>query len=223
MKDKGEIIMEYVKGCDFVVMTSYVAKRLDSGKLVMAEELYVSAEDFKALVAKANANYINPQGGEEKGRQAGLVYALFKKIDKQSTVLGFAYIERVGGVQTDKKGLAKLFARSTDTYNTVIKNFVPGFEKEEEYFDANVISHFKGCVGLGQVMEAEYCNKMVIPNNKHNALSVVLKLAYFTAMAVIWGWVFHSVGMGLVFGLIMSMSFNTIVDRIKAKEELIVK
>ena len=211
--------MEYVKGCDFVVMTGYVTKKFDSGKLVLAEGLNVSVEEFKALVEKANSNYINPQGIEEKGRQAGLVYVLFKKIDKQSTVLGYAYIERVGGIPTDKKGLAKLFARSTDTYQTVMRDFVPGFEKEEEYFDANVISHFKSCVGMGQVMEAEYGDKVVVPNNKYDVLTVVLKLAYFAGMAVLWGWIFSSVWMGLTFGLIMSMSFNTMIGSIKAKEE----
>ena len=72
---------------------------------------------------------------------------------------------------------------------------------------------------MGQVMEAEYGDKVVVPNNKYDVLTVVLKLAYFAGMAVLWGWIFSSVWMGLIFGLIMSMSFNTMIGSIKAKEE----
>ena len=211
--------MEYVKGCDVIVMTGYTTRKFDSGKMVIADGLDISVEDFKAMVETANGNFINPQGIEQKGVQAGLVYALFKKVDKQKVMLGYCYIERVGGVPTDKTGLAKMFANSTDTYRLAIRDFVAGFEKEEQYFDDNIVSHLKSCVGLGQVMAAEYGRIDVVRNEKNKVLAIALKLGYFVFMAIVWSWIFDNIGVGILFGLTMSLSFNTIIGRVKAKEK----
>ena len=219
-KRKGDNKMGYVKGCDITLLSNYTMKMFDSGKLVLADGLkdFITVDELKGIVAAANGNFVDPEGKEIKGRQAGLVYVLMKKVDKQKQIMGFAYMKRYAGEPTDKTGLAKVFANSTDSYRLEERMFASGFEAEEQYFDESVLSHLRDYVSYGQVKEAEYLDKMVVKKDKMKFLGTYIgEVVYFIAMMVIWGFVFHNIGLGICFALLFTTSFTMIVSKNKTE------
>lgn len=214
--------MGYVKGCELTILTKYVMKKFEKGKLLLADGLkeQLSLESLKQLTDWANANFINDEGTELKGVQTGIVYAMLKKIDKQKYVIGVAAMKRVDGGPTGKTGVAAWFAESTDTYVMRERYFVPDLSEEEAYFDECVLNQMKETVSFGQIKEAEYLDKVVIKVEKQNIMGITIsRTAFFVLMIVVWSLIFKNIGIGICFAFIFLTSFTMITSKSKAKEE----
>lgn len=215
--------MGYVKGCELTLLSKYVVNKLDKGKLQMADGLMaqLSAEDLKHLVERANANFVNDEGKEIKGVQAGLVYAMLKKTDKQKYVIGVTAMKRIDGGPTGKTGVAAWFADSTDSYVMQDRYFAPDLPEEETYFDESVLGNLKEMVSFGQVKEAEYLDKVVVRVEKQKILGITFtRAAFFLVMMIAWGMIFQNIGLGICFGFLFMTSFTMITSKAKAKEEI---
>ena len=214
--------MSYVKGCSFIALSKYVMKKFDKEKITIAEELggILSLAHLKELLDEACADFVNASGEVEKGRPAGQVFVLTKKIDKQKKVIGYAAIKRVPGEPSGRTGIAKWFEDSTDSYETVESAFAAGYEDEEKYFEEAMIGHFKDCVGLGQVKDAEYGDKVVSKLEKKKILGMTFtRIGFFLLMWFAWGIIFNNFGVGLCFAFIFTMSFITVTSKVNTKEE----
>lgn len=126
--------MAYVKGCEMMVLSNYVMKKFEKGKLLIADGLMdqTSLNHLEELVAAASAGLVKADGTEDKGRQAGQVLAMIKKMDKKRYLIGFAVMKRQDGGPAGKTGVAAWFAESTNTYVMEERLFAVGFEAEEK-------------------------------------------------------------------------------------------
>ncbi|MBO4864217.1 MAG: hypothetical protein J5517_07615 [Eubacterium sp.] len=214
--------MGYVKGCDITNLSGYVLKKFDNQKIMIADELsgILSLEHLKEMFEKTKEKYYNGNNEEVKGAPSGTIYVLYKKIDGVKYLLGAVFFRKMPGEAITKKGLAKVFANSTDRYVMEERYFAPGYEKEEEYFDESILSYLKDHVGMGQIKEGEYLDKMVVATDKKNFFGITIgKTLYFIFMLVVWAYVFKSVALGICFAFLFTSSFTMITARTKTKEE----
>ena len=214
--------MGYVKGCDVTVLSRYMLKKFENGKIEIVDELkeMLSIEQLREMFETSSMNFIDHSGKEVKGQPSGYIFVMFKKINKQKYLLGFAKIKRVAGEPSGNTGLAKAFENSRDSYILDERVFAPGYEKEEEYFDESVIAHLKDNVGMGQVKTAEYGDKIIERAEKKEIVKglVVGRTVYFLAMWVLWGLIFHNWGVGLCFAFLFLSSFVMITSKSGTKE-----
>ena len=214
--------MGYVKGCDVTILSKYMFKKFENGKLEIADELkeMLSLDQLREMLETTSKNFIDYSGKEVKGQPSGYIYVIFKKINKQKILLGLATIKRVAGEPSGKTGLAKMFESSRDSYISDEKIFAPGYEKEEEYFDESVIAHLKDNVGMGQVNAAEYVDKIIERTDKKEIAGglVISRTIYFLSMWFLWGLIFHNWGLGLCFAFLFLSSFVMITSKAGTKE-----
>lgn len=106
--------MGYVKGCDVTVLSKYMLKKFENGKIEIVDELkeILSIEQLREMFETSRKNFIDYNGKEVKGQPSGYIFVMFKKINKQKYLLGFAKIKRVAGEPSGKTGLAKAFENS---------------------------------------------------------------------------------------------------------------
>ena len=214
--------MGYVKGCDVTVLSKYMFKKFENGKLEIADELkeMLSLDQLREMLETTSKNFIDYSGKEVKGQPSEYIYVIFKKINKQKILLGLATIKRVAGEPSGKTGLAKMFESSRDSYISDEKIFAPGYEKEEEYFEESVIAHLKDSVGMGQVNTAEYGDKIIERTDKKEIAGglVISRTIYFLSMWFLWGLIFHNWGLGLCFAFLFLSSFVMITSKAGTKE-----
>ena len=214
--------MGYVKGCDVTILSKYMFKKFENGKLEIADELkeMLSLDQLREMLETTSKNFIDYSGKEVKGQPSEYIYVIFKKINKQKILLGLATIKRVAGEPSGKTGLAKMFESSRDSYISDEKIFAPGYEKEEEYFEESVIAHLKDSVGMGQVNTAEYGDKIIERTDKKEIAGglVISRTIYFLSMWFIWGLIFHNWGLGLCFAFLFLSSFVMITSKAGTKE-----
>ena len=214
--------MGYVKGCDVTILSKYMFKKFENGKLEIADELkeMLSLDQLREMLETTSKNFIDYSGKEVKGQPSGYIYVIFKKINKQKYLLGLAKFKRVAGEPSGKTGLAKMFESSRDSYISDEKIFAPGYEKEEEYFDESVIAHLKDNVGMGQVNAAEYVDKIIERTDKKEIAGglVISRTIYFLSMWFLWGLIFHNWGLGLCFAFLFLSSFVMITSKAGTKE-----
>ena len=214
--------MGYVKGCDVTILSKYMFKKFENGKLEIADELkeMLSLDQLREMLETTSKNFIDYSGKEVKGQPSGYIYVIFKKINKQKILLGLATIKRVAGEPSGKTGLAKMFESSRDSYISDEKIFAPGYEKEEEYFEESVIAHLKDSVGMGQVNTAEYGDKIIERTDKKEIAGglVISRTIYFLSMWFLWGLIFHNWGLGLCFACLFLSSFVMITSKAGTKE-----
>ena len=214
--------MGYVKGCDVTILSKYMFKKFENGKLEIADELkeMLSLDQLREMLETTSKNFIDYSGKEVKGQPSGYIYVIFKKINKQKYLLGLAKFKRVAGEPSGKTGLAKMFESSRDSYISDEKIFAPGYEKEEEYFDESVIAHLKDNVGMGQVNAAEYGDKIIERTDKKEIAGglVISRTIYFLSMWFLWGLIFHNWGLGLCFAFLFLSSFVMITSKAGTKE-----
>ena len=214
--------MGYVKGCDVTILSKYMFKKFENGKLEIADELkeMLSLDQLREMLETTSKNFIDYSGKEVKGQPSGYIYVIFKKINKQKILLGLATIKRVAGEPSGKTGLAKMFESSRDSYISDEKIFAPGYEKEEEYFEESVIAHLKDSVGMGQVNTAEYGDKIIERTDKKEIAGglVISRTIYFLSMWFLWGLIFHNWGLGLCFAFLFLSSFVMITSKAGTKE-----
>lgn len=214
--------MAYVKNCAIDLLTKSVIKKLEQGKYLIEEgfQSKVSLSDLKDLLSMIKTDFVNADGKTEKGKESGQVLLMFKKIDKQKKLLGYAYFKRLPGEPTGKKGLEALFAGSQESYVCEKREFATGFKEEEEYFDESVIRHLKDVIGFGQVKEAEYIDKMlVIDNSKNNLKGIFGSAGMFVINLIIWSLVFHNIGIGICFAFCMTSASVIVVSKRDVIEE----
>ena len=214
--------MGYVKGCDVTILSKYMFKKFENGKLEIADELkeMLSLDQLREMLETTSKNFIDYSGKEVKGQPSGYIYVIFKKINKQKYLLGLAKFKRVAGEPSGKTGLAKMFESSRDSYISDEKIFAPGYEKEEEYFEESVIAHLKDSVGMGQVNTAEYGDKIIERTDKKEIAGglVISRTIYFLSMWFLWGLIFHNWGLGLCFAFLFLSSFVMITSKADTKE-----
>lgn len=213
--------MGYVKGCDLSIVSKSIIKKIEEGKMIIAEELKAEmpVDKLKAMFEEASKNFVDITGSEKKGVPSGHVYIMTKKIDKQRVILGAASIKRIPGEQIEGSSLQKMFSESTDSYILGERFFASSYEKEEEYFDECVISHLRDAVGMGQVKTADYLDKIIEKAEKKNIGGVWIgRSAYFIGMWIIWGLALHNWGVGLCFAFMFLTSFTMITAKSKSKE-----
>ena len=214
--------MGYVKGCDVTILSKYMFKKFENGKLEIADELkeMLSLDQLREMLETTSKNFIDYSGKEVKGQPSGYIYVILKKINKQKILLGLATIKRVAGEPSGKTGLAKMFESSRDSYISDEKIFAPGYEKEEEYFEESVIAHLKDSVGMGQVNTAEYGDKIIERTDKKEIAGglVISRTIYFLSMWFLWGLIFHNWGLGLCFAFLFLSSFVMITSKAGTKE-----
>ena len=214
--------MGYVKGCDVTILSKYMFKKFENGKLEIADELkeMLSLDQLREMLETTSKNFIDYSGKEVKGQPSEYIYVIFKKINKQKILLGLATIKRVAGEPSGKTGLAKMFESSRDSYISDEKIFAPGYEKEEEYFEESVIAHLKDSVGMGQVNTAEYGDKIIERTDKKEIAGglVISRTIYFLSMWFLWGLIFHNWGLGLCFAFLFLSSFVMITSKAGTKE-----
>lgn len=213
--------MPYVKGCTIDLLTKYTMKKFEQGKYMIEEgfQSSVSLNDLKELLAIIKTDFVNANGKTEKGKESGQVLLMFKKIDKQKKLLGYAYFKRLPGEPSDKTGMQAWFEGTKESYVCEKRMFATGFEKEEEYFDESVIRHLKDVIGFGQVKEAEYFDKMlVIDNSKNNLKGLFGSVGMFVINMILWSLVFHNIGLGICFAFCMTSACVTVVSKKDVKE-----
>ena len=99
------------KGCSFTQITKYVLKRENFD----AFEALLPKDELIAKMSEVLTPFID-YNGKKSYHDAGIVYAMYKKVAKQKHLIAIAIIKRVAGEPEKKKGLEALFANSTDTY-----------------------------------------------------------------------------------------------------------
>ena len=87
--------MGYVKGCDLSIVSKSIIKKIEEGKMIIAEELKAEmpVDKLKAMFEEASKNFVDITGSEKKGVPSGHVYIMTKKIEKQRVILGAASIK----------------------------------------------------------------------------------------------------------------------------------
>lgn len=213
--------MGYVKGCDITILSPSLLRKIENGKIIIAEEIKdkLSVEKLRDLIDEALKDFVDYSGAVKHGVNSGRIFILLKKIEKQKTLLGISVVKRVPGMPSGKTGVAAWFESSPDSYVAEEKIFAPGYEAEEQYFDESILQNFKDYIGLGQIKEAEYFDKVVIMKKEINFLgSTITRAAYFVLMLVIWSMVFKNIGLGIVFAFLFSSSFIMITSRSGAEK-----
>ena len=213
--------MGYVKGCDLIILTKYIYKKIEKNKIVLGDGIKtsLSLERLGQLIEEANETFTEADG-KNYGSTAGRVYGLLKKVDGKKQLLGIAVIKRVQGEPSDKSGVAAWFADSTDSYITAERFFADGFTEEEKYFDESVIGSLKGAVGLGQVRDAYYRDKVIARAESKTFMGMKISRAvFFILMLISWGIIFHDVFIGLGFAFIFISSFVTITSKVDVRAE----
>ncbi|MBR3278210.1 MAG: hypothetical protein IKG01_04760 [Lachnospiraceae bacterium] len=214
--------MDYVKGCDISVLSKSILKRIADGRIVIADGLIdvLNYDVLSGMLAEAKIDFVNGNGKTIKDLPSGEIFVMTKKIDKVKTIIGLSFIKRIAGAPSDKKGIDAWFEESRDKKIEDRRFFAEGFEKEMEYFDQSMISHFKDSVGWGQIGEAEYQDKIVSRGPGKKVLGVVIShTLFFLLMIIIWGLIFKNLAIGICFALCFAGSFAVVTNKTKAEEK----
>ena len=118
------------KGCSFTQITKYVLKRENFDSF----EVLLPKDELVAKMSEVLTPFID-SSGKKSYHDAGIVYALYKKVQKKKELIGIAILKRVAGQSEKKKGLEAIFANSPDTYELTDKFFLPDHKEDEEFFD----------------------------------------------------------------------------------------
>ena len=205
------------KGCSFTQITKYVLKKenFDGFEVLLPKD---------ELIAKMNevlAPFID-QSGKKSYHDAGIVYAMYKKVEKKKELIAIAILKRVAGEPEQKKGLEALFANSDDSYELTDKYILPAFKEDEDFFNEMVLSHLEDLVGCGQAKEAYFEDTRIYAKERVKGISQGLySLLVFAGFAFLWGSIFHSVALGLCFGACFSTCFGLTTARAKTGKDQI--
>ncbi len=203
------------KGCSFTQISKYVLKRenFDSFEALLPKD---------ELIAKMN-EVLTPfidQSGKKTYHDAGIIYAMYKKVAKNKELIAIAILKRVAGEPEEKKGLEKIFENSVDIYELTDKFVLPEYKEDEEFFDETVLSHLEDIVGCGQAKEAYFEDTRIYVKERVKGISQALySLLIFAGFACLWGTIMHSVALGLCFGACFSTCFGLTTARSKTGKE----
>jgi hypothetical protein len=87
-----------------------------------------------------------------------------------------------------------------------------------------MIDHLRNSVGMGQLHEAEYQDKLISRAKSKNVLGITFtKTGLFIAMIILWSCIFHNIALGFIFALCMIGSFTLVTNKAKSEEKDMVK
>ncbi len=205
------------KGCSFTQISKYVLKREN----FEAFDVLLPEKELIAKMREALTPFIDYNGGKSY-HDAGIVYAMYKKVEKKKHLMAIAIVKRVAGKPIKRKGLEVIFANSEDTYELTDKFILPEFQEDEEFFDEMVISHLEDIVGAGQAKEATFGDTRIFVKEGVKGMSQALyNLLIFAGMSLLWGYIFHNIGLGLCFGCCFSTCFHLTTARAKTDKDQI--
>ena len=213
--------MDYVKGCEFFELSKYILKHVANGKIGIADGLKdeLTYPALSSMLENAKTDFVDGNGKTVKGMPSAEIFVMTRKIDKKKYIIGLSFNRRIG-----KKGIEAWFEESRDRMVEEIRFFAEGYEKEQAYFDHCMIDHLRNSVGMGQLHEAEYQDKLISRAKSKTVLGITFtKTGLFIAMIILWSLVFHNIALGFIFALCMIGSFTLVTNKAKSKESNLVK
>lgn len=214
--------MDYVIGCDITVLSRSVLKKVSDGRIRIADglESELSYENLSNMFKEAKTSFVNCDGKTIKDMPTSEIFIIIKKINKQKTLIGLSVMKRIAGAPSEKKGIARWFEESRDKVVEERSFFADGFEKEKDYFDNSILSHYKASVGSGQIGTAEYKDKIVSRVKSRNILGItVTGTTLFILNILIWGLVFKNFALGICFAICFTGSFAMITNKAETEEK----
>ena len=214
--------MDYVKGCDINTLSRFALKRIANGKLKIAESLQdtVTYDSLSAMFAEAKTDFVDGNGKTIKDLPTAEIFYMTKKIDGQKYIIGLSVIKRIAGEPSGNTGIRAWFEASTNKLVEDRRYFAEGFDKEEEYFDSSMISHFKSSVGSGSVGSAEYGDKVITRVKSKKILGITISSTlFFILMVICWGLIFKNIGLGICFALCFTSCFTIVMSKDKTEEK----
>ena len=203
------------KGCSFTQISKYVLKRENFDQF----EALLPKEELMAKMQEVLTPFLD-QNGKKTYHDAGIIYAMYKKVEKKKELMAIAILKREAGQPEPKKGLEAMFANSPDAYRLTDKWVLPAYQEDEAFFDEMVLSHLQDIVGAGQAKEAYYEDTKVYVKEAVKGMSQALySLLVFAGFACLWGSIFHSVALGLCFGACFSTCFGLTTARAKTGQD----
>ena len=218
--------MDYVKGCDFYELSKNILKNVANGKIGIADELNdkLTYPALSSMLENAKIDFVDGNGKSIKSMPSAEIFVMTKKIDKKKYIIGLSFNRRIAGTPSGKKGIEAWLEESRDTMVEESRVFAEGYEKEEAYFDHCMIDHLRNSVGMGQLHEAEYQDKLVSRAKSKKVLGITFtKTGLFIAMIILWSCVFHNIALGFIFALCMVGSFTLVTNKAKSEEKDLVK
>ena len=188
--------MDYVKGCDFYELSKYTLKNVANGKIGIAEGLKdeLTYPALSSMLEKAKIDFVDGSGKTIKGMPSAEIFIMTKKIDKKKYIIGLSFNRRIAGTPSGKTGIEAWFEESRDKMVEESRFFAEGFEKEQAYFDHCMIDHLRNSVGSGQLLEAEYQDKIITRAKSKTILGITFtKAGLFITMIILWTFVFHNI------------------------------
>jgi hypothetical protein len=188
-------------------------------------EYYLTADiTLPRTYSKPFEGTLNGNGKTVKGMPSAEIFVMTRKIDKKKYIIGLSFNRRIAGTPSGKTGIEAWFEESRDRMVEESRLFAEGYEKEQAYFDHCMIDHFRNSVGMGQLHEAEYQDKLISRAKSKTVLGITFtKTGLFIAMIILWSCVFHNIALGFIFALCMIGSFTLVTNKVKSKESDLVK
>ena len=218
--------MDYVKGCDFFGLSKNILKNVANGRIGIADGLKddLTYPALSSMLENAKTDFVDANGKTIKGMPSAEIFVMTKKIDKKKYIIGLSAGRRIAGTPSGKTGIEAWFEESRDMMVEESRFFAEGYEKEESYFDHCMIDHFRNSVGMGQLLEAEYQDKLISRVKSKKILGITItKTGLFLAMIILWSLVFHNIALGFIFALCMVGSFTLVTNKAKSEEKDLVK
>lgn len=209
--------MSYVKGCNSVFLSNYTMKMVLNRKIELSEGLSgkITPEEIEELFRDVNRNFVNAHGVEEKGKPAGQIFGMMKKVGKTKQLIGLAVIKRHAiPCENEESALRSFFVNTNEYYRTEQVLFDPAYPAEAEYFDELILDHYKDMIGFGQVIRAEHFDREVCRKERKDSAGVILGgLGFSISMFFLWSLIFHNMALGLIFALLFSGSYTVVTMR----------
>jgi hypothetical protein len=181
--------------------------------------VFLPKEELMAKMQEMLTPFID-SSGKKSYHDAGIVYAMYKKVAKNKELIAIAILKRVAGEPEHKKGLEAVFANSPDTYELTEKFVLPQYKEDEAFFDEMILSHLEDIVGAGQAKEAYFEDTRIYLKESVKGMSnMIYNLLIFIGMSILWGTVFNSIALGICFGCCFSTCFHLTTARAKTGKD----
>ena len=92
--------MDYVKGCDITVLTKYNLKKVEDGRIRIADSLstVLSYEKLSSMLTEAKKNFVDCNGKTIKDMPTSEIFIMIKKINKQKYIIGLSVMKRIAAL-----------------------------------------------------------------------------------------------------------------------------
>ena len=202
----------HLKGLDVIGLSNHAANKLNLDK---GFDGIVSKEEMIKKTEEVHKTFFDEKGVEHKFTEAGFAYALTKKENKEKRIIGLAFFKRVG--KPNKKTFL-FFDEPSDVIEQTDYYVLPEYEKENEFFEKYIVEFLKEHVGFDEVYEAHFKDSVIRKNKNVNILGFKIATGVFFILAwIVFGLIFKSMVLGLLWALIMTASCSVAVSGVKSK------